>query len=241
MEAKGLLEQAQQAQAEEIEAQKRLVNAKKALRKAIVQGGTTDDRQLDLAIVLMDKLNRDDGVLWSEFERTLRQNPGQLLMITKSWQEGMVKHIIDTGCRHGEMTVRAHIVCVVSKVDPILSFEKEFGNAMLPIDRYIVVQEEADKWPAVVECPNPVSLLEMVTSLPGMHMMLYPPKSENYVVGTEAVMKKLEAYLYRLTLSAGRDRNPTQEIMALLGIEHFGADGQGVLGVSGVETTPEPA
>jgi hypothetical protein len=188
------------------------------LRDSIVAGKTTGDRGLDLAIVLLGELDGDFGEPWLHFEQDLQKHPGELLLLTAQWEESLVHYIF-----HPDNTMKAtrrgHLVCQISRDKVMLGFEKQYGNVTLPIDRYVVTEQKGGSWPPVRECREPITLLELTTEFPVNRLAFYPPKPDEYVIGTEAVADKLDWWF--LDVHGYHGRKVGQEISTLLGLEQI--------------------
>lgn len=202
-----------------------------------IRGGeTTGDRQLDFAYMLAGSSNIQEGLKYYNFELELMAHPGELLVLETTWEVDLVKRIHAVRPQFESMYgftahETAYVVGVISK-EPRLGCSTK-GALQLPIDRLLLLYERPSG-----SGLNFKEIEESVVSISdlGSKFWQWMPEKDNYLVGNGEVIEKLPNKLrWSYSSYLGDAANPLELIFSALGIEHFDADGQGVLGV------PDPA
>lgn len=221
-------------------ANRRASNALTEICDRIRKGETTEDRQLDLALILKGDTDRKSGLIYLEFEQELQQHPGELVMINTSWEDEIV-HYFSPVEHSPTRTKYAHFIGVISD-NPILGCT-EGAMLMLPIDRLIVLNTHSLN----TAQEGGAEGVNMGDFDLGSHYWNWIPKDNggltplesSHFVGSKRVVEILDSEGPDLggdfglsDLGLKPEEKLSSRVLIALGFEHFDEGGQGVLPVS---------
>lgn len=194
------------------------------LGEMLRSGKSTENRVLDLAILTKYSLNEADGQPYYDFEQALKAHPGELVALKQTWEEPMVKHVMDPGHSVSTKTVYAYLFGVIGKEGVDVS---GIAGQFSYLDSLIVLCSGDSQLPEV-QAP-PYDALFFPNASGNWKPSLDP---QNYWVGNVEVAQEVRKYRYSIFSFVQNGDELYSMLCRALGIESVGNDGQGRLAIS---------